>query len=88
MDINEFLPALSIFIHCFQRIIDLYVTPFTNCEFCENCFSEGRTLFKGVNTVVLVAAFLTQFGRNPIKKMCTELYSVILNFVKIIYLGA
>jgi len=77
-----------------KSVIDLYVMTFTSCGFCEHWFSEGRPLFKGVNTTVFVAVFLAQFGRNPISKMCTKLYSVIAIFLKIrtveaiIYLGA
>jgi hypothetical protein len=58
-----------------KHVIDLQVLPFTNCEFCENWFSEGCTLFKDVNGIVLVAVFLAQFGQNTIKNVHKTVFS-------------
>jgi hypothetical protein len=71
-----------------KSVIDRYVTPFIGCEFCENWFSEDRTLLKGVITISLAATILAQFGRNPIKKMSTKIHAVIVNLVKNPYNGS
>ena len=100
-DVNEFLALLTISInsfhirtrtfHCFQRNL-LYIS-MSYRSLIVKLAKIGL-----VKTVLylraLVAVILAQFGRNPIKKMCTKLHSVIMNFVKIrtmetiIYLGA
>lgn len=69
--LSIFLPALSIFIQCFQRnLLQISMSHRSLIvSFAKIGLVQGRTLFKGVITIALFAVILAQFGRNTKKKI-------------------